>query len=168
MSEHEESGCTEVAFTRGLQVGTHLATQRAGYRHHGIYIGNGRVIHYAGLSRGLSGGPVEVISIQLFSAGFGFEIVQHPHAPYTGPEVARRAASRLGEQDYRLLTNNCEHLCLWCVAGQGRSDQVEACMRNPARAMRVILMLFVSKLVRDCVPAHFGKTTEAHIPALDY
>ncbi|MEX3916392.1 lecithin retinol acyltransferase family protein [Paraburkholderia sp. BR10872] len=37
--------------TRFLSVGTHLATKRASYRHHGIYIGNGRVIHYAGLSR---------------------------------------------------------------------------------------------------------------------
>ncbi|MEX3916394.1 lecithin retinol acyltransferase family protein [Paraburkholderia sp. BR10872] len=120
------------------------------------------------LYQGFGRGPVEVISLQLFSAGFGFEIVQHPHALYTGVEVARRAASRLGEQDYRLLTNNCEHLCMWCVAGHGKSDQVDACIRNPARAVRVLFTLFFCKLVRDCKPAAFGKTFEAVVPALNY
>jgi HRAS-like suppressor 3 len=167
MSQHEESGCTDVVSACDLPVGAHLATQRPGYTHHGIYIGNGRVIHYAGLSRSLGRGPVEAISIEHFTAGFGFQVIQHPHAQYTGLEVARRAASRLGEQNYKLLSNNCEHLCLWCALGQGRSNQVDACIRNPAHAVRVLLVLFVCKLVRDWMSASSSHTIELPVPALN-
>jgi Lecithin retinol acyltransferase len=42
------------------------------------------------------------------------------------PEIARRARSRLGENRYHILTNNCEHFCEWCVRGEHRSYQVDA------------------------------------------
>jgi len=167
MSQHEKSCCTDVVFTRDLSIGAHLATKRPGYTHHGIYIGSGRVIHYAGLSRRLGRGPIETVSIEHFSAGSSFQVVPHPHAHYTGHEIARRAASRLGEQDYRLLSNNCEHLCLWCVIGQGKSDQVDACIRNPARALRVLLTLFLYMLIRDWLLASFARTLEAPAAALN-
>ena len=32
---------------------------------------------------------------------------------------------RLGEDGYRTLSNNCEHLCEWCIHGENRSRQVE-------------------------------------------
>ena len=32
---------------------------------------------------------------------------------------------RLGEQDYNLLFNNCEHFANWCKTGRHRSSQVE-------------------------------------------
>jgi hypothetical protein len=32
----------------------------------------------------------------------------------------------VGEDRYRLLTNNCEHFCEWCLHGTARSFQVEA------------------------------------------
>ena len=42
------------------------------------------------------------------------------------PEVVHRARSRLGEDRYHVLRNNCEHFCEWCVRGQNRSYQVDA------------------------------------------
>jgi hypothetical protein len=50
------------------------------------------------------------------------------HAPsnFECPEVIQRARSRVGEDCYRLLTNNCEHFCEWCLRGEHRSYQVEA------------------------------------------
>jgi hypothetical protein len=36
-----------------------------------------------------------------------------------------RARSRLGEDRYRFLSNNCEHFCEWCIAGSSRSTQIE-------------------------------------------
>ncbi|EFL5564207.1 hydrolase, partial [Escherichia coli] len=30
-------------------LGAHLSSDRPGYTHHGIYVGNGKVIHYSGL-----------------------------------------------------------------------------------------------------------------------
>jgi hypothetical protein len=37
----------------------------------------------------------------------------------------RRAMSRLGEHNYNLLFNNCEHFAHWCKTGRHRSEQVE-------------------------------------------
>jgi hypothetical protein len=50
-------------------IGAHIVTRRQGYTHHGIYAGVGRVVHYAGLSRGLRRGPVEETSLSRFAAG---------------------------------------------------------------------------------------------------
>ncbi|MEI6001412.1 lecithin retinol acyltransferase family protein [Paraburkholderia bengalensis] len=126
-----------------LPRGAHLTTRRPGYVHHGIYIGDGRVIHYAGFSRRFARGPVEIVSIEQFAGGFGLQVICHRFVKYTGLEVVRRATSRLGECKYRLLTNNCEHFCLWCLFGQGRSEQVEACIRNPAHGVAVLAVLVV-------------------------
>src|SRR5689334_20801280 len=42
-----------------LLLGSHLVTPRRGYLHHGIYVGGGKIMHYAGLVHGLYRRPVE-------------------------------------------------------------------------------------------------------------
>lgn len=103
---------------------SHLVTRRAFYSHHGIYVGNGRVIHYAGLARGLHLGSVEDVSLENFAHGRGVRI-RHDLLRFDRHEVVERARSRLGEHSYRLLTNNCEHFCAWALRGESRSRQVE-------------------------------------------
>ncbi|WP_176049848.1 lecithin retinol acyltransferase family protein [Burkholderia sp. BCC1644] len=147
---------------RDLPVGAHLVTRRPGYAHHGIYIGNGNVIHYAGLAHSLGGGPVEVVSLDRFCAGFGLAMVRHARTPYDGAEAARRAASRLGECRYRLLTNNCEHFCLWCLFGVGRSEQVASCLRNPVHGITVVVMLLACVLAARLHAASVECTPDAH------
>jgi hypothetical protein len=105
--------------------GTHLVTLRRGYAHHGIYVGNGRVVHYSGLSRSLRRGPVEEVSLEHFAAGRTVLIKPTANARFDGTEVVARARSRLGEDRYRIASNNCEHFCAWCVYGEPRSEQVE-------------------------------------------
>ncbi|ACD19904.1 lecithin retinol acyltransferase family protein [Paraburkholderia phytofirmans] len=146
MSQPDHVQDATAASEPDLSCGAHLATRRQGYVHHGIYIGDGKVIHYAGFSRRFSRGPVEIVSIDEFVAGFGFEVIFHPFAKFRGAEVVHRAASRLGEHNYRLLTNNCEHFCVWCLFGRGRSEQVQACIRNPAHGMVVIVTLVACAL----------------------
>ncbi|ALV58693.1 MULTISPECIES: lecithin retinol acyltransferase family protein [Burkholderia cepacia complex] len=146
-------------------VGAHLVTRRHGYLHHGIYVGDGNVIHYAGWSRHLSGGAVEVVTLDGFRAGFELAVIRHARAPYDGTEAARRAASRLGECRYRLLTNNCEHFCLWCLFGVGRSDQVTSCLRNPVHGVAVVVMLVACVLVARWHPAAAGRECPLGYPA---
>jgi hypothetical protein len=38
--------------------------------------------------------------------------------------VVKRAVSRLGERDYHLIFNNCEHFATWCKTGKHESQQV--------------------------------------------
>ena len=111
----------------------HLTTSRRGYTHHGVCVGRGRVVRYSGFSGFWQYGPVEEVSLARFANGRSVQIVDHPESQYAPEEIARRARSRLGENDYRLLTNNCEHFCKWCLSGVSRSAQVERRLQLPLR-----------------------------------
>jgi hypothetical protein len=124
-------------------LGTELVTRRSGYAHHGIYAGNGRVIHYAGFAKSLNRGPVEEVSLAQFADGHEVTLRQSVAAKFGGLEAVRRARTRLGEDRYRLLTNNCEHFVSWCLYGEARSQQVRTCLIHPRAAL-----LAVTGLVR--------------------
>lgn len=114
-----------------LALGTHLITPRLGYWHHGVYVGGGKVVHYAGLSRTFLRGPVEEITVEDFAHGRTLW-VRHPcQCRFSGQDVVRRARSRLGESRYRILTNNCEHFCNWCLNDENHSDQAEILLAGP-------------------------------------
>ncbi|ODV41079.1 NC domain protein [Cupriavidus sp. UYMMa02A] len=129
-----------------LPLGAHLVTGRHGYAHHGIYAGHGRVIHYAGFARALQVGPVEETSLEAFAGGRAVSIRLEPCARFVGQEAVARARSRLGENRYRLLSNNCEHFCTWCLSGESRSEQVETCLRRPHAALQTMLRLVANLL----------------------
>jgi len=111
--------------TSELPLGAHLTTPRRGYVHHGIYAGDGRVIHYAGFKRLFRRGPVEEISLAAFAKGRGFRVQAWAAPRFSGAERVERARSRLGESRYRFWSNNCEHFVEWCISGESRSSQVE-------------------------------------------
>jgi hypothetical protein len=50
-------------------LGSHLVTPRRGFLHHGIYVGSGKVVHYAGLAGGFHRGPVEGVPLARFTRG---------------------------------------------------------------------------------------------------
>ena len=122
-------------------LGSHVITPRRGYLHHGIYVGAGNVVHYAGLANGLRGGPVEEIPLTRFTGGRPVWIRFDARTHFDCREVIRRARSRVGEHRYRLLTNNCEHFCEWCLRGENRSYQVEAWLVRPGRALKTTIRL---------------------------
>jgi hypothetical protein len=120
-------------------LGAHLTSSRWGYSHHGLYVGDGRVVHYSGLSGFWQCGPVEEVSLFQFAEGHPIQILPHPEPPFSPEEIVRRARSRLGEDDYRLFNNNCEHFCNWCLSGVSRSAQVERRLRLPLRILGVVM-----------------------------
>jgi Lecithin retinol acyltransferase len=125
-------------------LGAHIVTPRRGFRHHGIYVGSGKVVHYAGLARGLRRGPVEEVSLDQFARGQAVLVLGNQNARFPEREVIRRARSRVGEDKYRLFTNNCEHFCEWCLSGEPRSHQVEVLLTRPSHALMVLLTLFAA------------------------
>jgi len=107
-------------------IGAHLVTPRRGYSHHGIYVGGNRVVHYAGWSRAaLTCRPVEEVSLEQFAGGRAVIVRGESPRRFASAEVVARARSRLGEDRYRIASNNCEHFCHWCLSGENRSAQVE-------------------------------------------
>jgi hypothetical protein len=82
-------------------------------------------VHYAGFSRSWRAGPVEEVHVLDFAFGQPVNLVLHSEPRYTAQQIVQRAHARLGERDFRLLSNNCEHFCNWCINGLHRSLQVE-------------------------------------------
>lgn len=107
-----------------LRPGDHLVSARVGYQHHGIYIGQQQVIHYQGLFGGNEANLVLQSSLREFSQGNAIRIQTHPARRYSGKKSVERAHSRLGEREYNLLLNNCEHFVMWCIEGESASPQV--------------------------------------------
>jgi hypothetical protein len=130
---------SQLCFEQEPPLGSHLTTVRRGYCHHGVYVGKGRVVHYSGFSGGFwQCGLVEEVSLSRFSIGHPVGIVEHVKSAYSPEEVVRRARSRLGENDYRVLTNNCEHFCNWCLNGVSHSAQVQRPLQLPFRVLNVL------------------------------
>jgi len=107
-----------------LTIGDHLVTDRTMYDHHGIYIGDSKVVHYSGLANGLSKGDIQITSLKNFAAGKGIKILK-TKTSFTEYEIAERAIRRVGEDDYNLVFNNCEHFANWCRTGKSSSAQVQ-------------------------------------------
>ena len=110
-----------------IQPGDHLVSPRIAYSRHGLYIGGRRVIHYAGLNDilDLEHVRIEEVSLAEFTRGRICSVRKHPQRRYTPQQSISRARSRLDENLYSLITNNCEHFVNWCIDGKHRSKQVE-------------------------------------------
>jgi hypothetical protein len=95
------------------------------------------VVHYRSLVRNFCRGPVEEVSLACFAQKRPIWVRGNSAARFDSIEVMRRARSRLGEDRYRLLSNNCEHFCEWCLRDEHRSYQVERLLALPRRLARV-------------------------------
>lgn len=128
-----------------MQRGDHLFYYRAGgvYSHHGIACGDGTVIHYessawrklAGIVTSHASPEVRRVTLDAFSLGSEVSVRAYAWADSV-ERVLERAESRLGEAQYHLLENNCEHFAVWCKTGQVRSTQATAHERARRAALR--------------------------------
>ena len=114
------------------------------FNHHGIDLGDGTVAHY------LEGREILRSPLEEFSQGQPLRVISHAEASPVGVTL-RRAMGRLGEQDYNLLFNNCEHFATWCKTGRHRSEQVDSFLdraRNWSGLMPSALMKGLELLVQ--------------------
>ena len=93
------------------------------FLHHGIDLGDGTVAHY------LEGRQILRSPVAEFSRGQPLSVVSYTSCSPVGVTL-RRAMGRLGEQNYNLLFNNCEHFAHWCKTGRHRSRQVEQVLES--------------------------------------
>jgi len=102
-----------------FQPGDKIAVQRFFYKHVGIYIGNGSVVHND------KGGGVVLATLAEFSAG-GSVILQKRVATdyFQQQAIAQRALSLLGSQ-FNVFHFNCEHAANWAQSGRVESEQLQ-------------------------------------------
>ncbi|BAQ65749.1 lecithin retinol acyltransferase family protein [Geminocystis sp. NIES-3709] len=110
-----------MAFGDQIYVWREFANLSGVYQHHGIDVGDGSVIHYRKPSE-----IIEQTSFETFSKNNRVYVRQYPDGFSFIPEVVvKRSWSRLGENKYNLLFNNCEHFATWCKIGISESKQIE-------------------------------------------
>lgn len=102
-----------------LTPGDHLVVSRGLYTHHGVYAGDGWVVHR-------DFGPVRLESLANFARGAKVRVCQPKAGDFPPQTVLARAVSRLGEDRYSLLFDNCEHFVRWCCSGKAESPQIAA------------------------------------------
>ena len=107
-----------------MQRGDHLITSRGIYTHHGLYVGSGKVVHYAGLSQGFKKDGIELTGLDNFEQGSKSHIENHLVCLYNAEERVARARSKIGVNSYNVMFNNCEHFVNWCFDGYKSSSQV--------------------------------------------
>ena len=134
--ETEESVPQETEEKKQIRPGDVIFVERDFnlYRHYAVYVGDGEIIHYASES----GDFGENISIhkttmkkfldgakQYFICKFPKHSRIRGYHLYTKRETVERAYQRLGEKQYDLLDNNCEHFAVWCRTNISDSSQVK-------------------------------------------
>tara|TARA_B100000700_G_C14902270_1_gene787967 strand:- start:150 stop:809 length:660 start_codon:yes stop_codon:yes gene_type:complete len=105
------------------------------FNHHGIDLGDGTIAHY------LEGREILRSSIEDFSNGSEITIINHKNSLSTKTTL-RKALERLGEQDYNLLFNNCEHFACWCKTGYHKSSQIDQLLTASEIGYRIINKFF--------------------------
>ena len=117
-----------------------VSRQHGLFNHHGIDLGDGTVAHY------LEGREILRSSRDDFTQGQPLSVIDHAEASPAGVTL-RRAMSRIGEQRYNLLFNNCEHFASWCKTGRHQSGQVESFLHTTSLGALAIGQLMPAALL---------------------
>lgn len=100
------------------------------FHHHGIDMGDGTVIHLVGANGQRAAlGPqadfcVRQDTLADFSRGELVHTQVHDNA-MPADQIATTAEDAIGQAEYDLLDNNCEHFATYCATGKASSSQIE-------------------------------------------
>lgn len=103
----------------------HIYVSRGVYTHHGVDAGDGTVIHFTGEPGAAKiNAAIERTPLEDFLKGG--EVKVRRYGKRDGADTTMtRAESRIGNRDYHLVVNNCEHFATWCCTGRNSSQQVK-------------------------------------------
>ena len=121
-----------------LVPGDHLYITYGILTHHGIYSGDGKVVHYKkGKGKGIIEVPIQEFAEDVPSRGLiskKIYIRKHETRKFSREESVERARSRIGEAGWNLLLNNCEHFVEWCVNGKFGPEETETPQTPPQQS----------------------------------
>jgi len=112
---------------REFHLGRAVKFRRPYYAHYGVICAIRHekvyVVHYSGDPTSKIDSRVRVDCLDEIAASSAHEMQNYPDQiePF---EAIANALSRLNENTYNLVTNNCEHFASWCCTNRHRSMQV--------------------------------------------
>jgi hypothetical protein len=140
--------------------GDHLRVRRRLYYHHGIYVGDGRVVQFGGGAGNKRHNRIEEVLFATFASGGRVELVDQARLtwiglwrlppPFPPDQIVARArclVAHNADAAYNLIGRNCETVALWCACGMGESLQRQRFQAVNAR-LAVPFSLYTSLLHR--------------------
>jgi hypothetical protein len=110
------------------------------YEHYGIYIGDNKVIQYSSTDKTITNAEISIGDMDTsFPTGKYFVLDFGNNAKYSSDDTVKRAQSRLGEKNYNLLTNNCEHFAVWCKTNNAESYQIDSLDKTQIQTLKQLL-----------------------------
>jgi len=128
--------------------GDHIYVRRNGllYSHHGIYAGEGAVIHYKGADKEKRDPAVIITDIDNFLNGGKLRRRNYKERlPYS--ESLRIAREHLSKKSYSLRMNNCEHFATYCATGKKKSLQVRRVIGGIATITLAVTGTVIKKMI---------------------
>jgi len=113
------------------------------YSHHGIYAGDGNVIHYTGAEKEKKDPLVKETDIEDFLKGG--KLRRHDYKKrLLSIETLSLARNHLSNNGYSLTLNNCEHFATYCATGKKKSKQV----RKAVGGLIVIILAITGAIIK--------------------
>lgn len=147
-------------------VGDLIVFQRQLYKHYGVRVENDEIVHLTS-ARGLNTSDVfhGIIAGQIYSTtNPSIAVIEKEkcsalykegdkvyaeHCSLPTREIVDRANSKVGEEGYNLLSNNCEHFARWCCDGERKSIQADALI--PLFRMAALLSITILCIFFACM-----------------
>ena len=125
-----------------------IYTDRGLYKHYGVYVGSGQVIHFAGpKGHEINASMADIIKTpipEFLKGGKLFIQPDRTKKPLLAYEIIQRAESAVGKckGEYNLVINNCEHFANWCRYGKPVSKQVDSAITAVSAIGTLALVMF--------------------------
>ncbi len=108
-----------------FKFGDHIKTKIDSVFHHGVFVSENEIIHFCSneafsiLSNDLE---IKKTNIAVFAQGNKVEVIGYPKSKRLSVEKSvEKARSKIGNKDYDIIFNNCEHFVNSCITGERQS-----------------------------------------------
>lgn len=135
------------------------------YRHFGIDIGDGTVVHLASVGGDTSRMEVQQVSIEQFADAKSISIEQ-VRGSLPEDQVIERALAAVGNTHYHVALGNCEHFARLCKTGEHISHQTDRLLRGAIRVGLAGLASVTARSAGSSATAGVGMSRTAGIATL--
>jgi hypothetical protein len=108
-------------------------------------------------------GKIAETSVDGFADGKQVSLKDHPHRRNSRVKSVKRARQRIGETEYNLVFNNCEHFVNWCIEGEKTSEQVNDFLAKPSKKVMKNTLALIERVSQ---PQQQGDTRPPVRPTL--
>jgi hypothetical protein len=131
-----------------LLPGDHIYVKRRRrlYVHHGVYMGDGKVIHFTGSVREKKDPKVQETDLSGFLKGGVFRRRDYEER-LRASETVTVAKNQLSDSRYSMLWNNCEHFATYCVTGKRKSWQVRRAFSGLGTVAAGFVLFILARVV---------------------